>query len=576
MKARSGGESRGPKARGSVSRVSPNRSSQPAERQAPRPRARERRDEYQGQDRARRRKWLCGVGAVVMLGLAGLWLLRPPVATPTLDVAPPSLGQTESAPPTDSLRSPRRAARSSAAEVEALRRELRVAVLELFGFDALAAEPPALWTLTVRVVPELGVIPSTLVGGRVELQRSVGGKGWAPAGSAEIDADLRAVFRRLQDARYFPKLTPTSSGDRAHVVSRVRPAPSTPLGDSAYGAGLAVEVSGADAEIELAVFPGCTLSLITPTDAVRGGAVNLSIFSQRVQSPVRSREVDPGGTAVFRGIEPGTYEVDFVDTLHVSTPLVRGIQAPNLPLRLPPFGIELRPAEQRTLSFSELGFGASLSGRVVFEEGDPAPGLNVLVYYAKALGEAPQVGGYLTDAAVTVVTDPQGRYRASGLPFFDYRVQVEPFAGWTLRGERSNLGGKRREMLEATLTPHSPTAQLPDLHVTRARPMEVHFELEFDATLLEWLAVGKNCWLEIRGGDLLEPREPQFSTEPRQRFRVAVDVNRPFLRIVVGKWNGLGDDDVFDVPLGAEVYVPQGVIDAGVFRVHNETGLRRR
>lgn len=196
------------------------------------------------------------------------------------------------------------------------------------------------------------------------------------------------------------------------------------------------------------------------------------------------------GTYRFTNVPPGTYQIratltGYIDSLREFSPEDFQSQDPAMRKRI------AAAAQVVTISSNEgahvdlrLERGASISGKVVFEDGSPAIGWQVLSAEAPAKGgENPfgsggvlGVGGMKNLLHLPATTDDTGHFRLSGLPGGDYIVQARvnllgmDRGGFAPISSGAGAGMNFAALMGTRLTAYSGNA----MHVGDAKPISVN------------------------------------------------------------------------------------------------------
>lgn len=132
---------------------------------------------------------------------------------------------------------------------------------------------------------------------------------------------------------------------------------------------------------------------------------------------------DDDGGFEFAGLVPGRYTVDALKDGYV--PVAFGAPRPRRP------GRSVNVAEGQTVTLSlQLPRGAVITGTVIDVDGQPAPGIRVMVLSRRFAAGAS--GDYVYPAVGVPpisTTDDHGVYRVFGLPAGDYLVSARPNPG---------------------------------------------------------------------------------------------------------------------------------------------------
>jgi hypothetical protein len=190
------------------------------------------------------------------------------------------------------------------------------------------------------------------------------------------------------------------------------------------------------------------------------------------------------GSYRFTNVRPGTYQIGatlagYIDPLGEFSPEDFASQDPEMQKRI-------RAAAQVVVTITgnesahidlRLERGASISGRVLFEDGSPAIGWQVQSAAAPAKGaENPFVPGGLKNLPhLPVTTDDTGHFRLSGLPSGEYvlqaRVNVEGMdrGGFAPTSSGAGMEGNFVWLMGIQLTAYSGSA----MHVADAKAVSV-------------------------------------------------------------------------------------------------------
>jgi hypothetical protein len=179
---------------------------------------------------------------------------------------------------------------------------------------------------------------------------------------------------------------------------------------------------------------------VSPEDAAerKANQANMARMMSALSDLMYSSTVGADGTYTFTNVKPGTYYVHataagYIDPLTAFSSDELTSQDPAIRQRIAavvtPITINSTESAHADLRIER---GASITGRVLYDDGTPAPGWTVRIVHNTPSTGVPQLlpGGFdasdldLSHLTEISSTDDTGRFRIAGLPSGDYIVQA--------------------------------------------------------------------------------------------------------------------------------------------------------